>query len=172
MAKAPKKRMDGIEDVKSRDDALYPKTKKQLNRPLTDMKSKFIELYVTNHDDRPLKELWIEAGHSPNNAGHSVRIWMRENHKRVTKHIHERIGGHVVFAINGIVELAKTARNESVKLKALQDIMGRAGFDKALEIITSEKKAGDLTNEDLEKEIQSMMDKSDKTIEEDKVPCH
>lgn len=153
----------------TRDTILDPIAKKKRDTKLTEKKEKFLELYIEHADDPA--GCWVSAGHSPNNAGHESRRWLRDNYKKVQDRIYDKIGGHVPFAIAGIVELAKTARQESVKLKCYQDILSRAGYDKALEIITTEKKAADMSAEDIEKELDILISKAN-TQTEEKGQCH
>jgi hypothetical protein len=92
---------------------------------------------------------------------------VRDNWELVELLIKNKIGSHVPFALNGIVELAANAKQESVKLKALQDILFRAGYDAPMRIETTEVQAGDMTNTELDNELTKLLSRVNK--EADKV---
>lgn len=112
----------------------------------------FLEYYVESGDH---KQAWLDAGYSPSNIATAMGK-IRDNWRLVEKLIRNRIGSHVPFALNGVVELAMNAKQESVRLKALQDILFRAGYDAALQIETSEK-VSDLDNAELENELTRLL---------------
>ena len=113
----------------------------------------FLELYVEGGD--PAKA-WIGAGYSPSNTPIAMRT-IRDNFKLVEKLITNKIGRHVPFAVNGVIELATNAKNDAVKLKALQDILFRAGYDRPMEIVTSEKTADEMSNTELDTELTRLL---------------
>jgi len=126
---------------------------------------RFIELYVEtgNHI-----QSWKDAGYSESGIGSAMNT-LRNNHKLVEKMIGLRVGRHVPAALNTIVDLMEHARNDSVKLKAAQDVLYRAGYDRPMEIITTEKKVDELDNKALDDELQRLLarvnDKADKQKE-------
>ena len=129
--------------LKATDDDFSTKTMKFIS---------FLEMYVECGDH---KKAWLDSGYSASNLP-SAMGKIRDNWRLVEKLIRNRIGSHVPFALNGVVELAMNAKQESVRLKALQDILFRAGYDAALQIETSEK-VSDLDNADLENELTRLL---------------
>lgn len=114
---------------------------------------KFLDLYVETGN---AKASWVEAGYAEVTVNQAMSK-IRDNWRLVEKLIRDRIGSHVPMALNGIVELAMNAKNDSVKLKALQDVMYRAGYDRPLEIITGEMDVEKLPNKDLDAELTAML---------------
>lgn len=113
----------------------------------------FLELYVENGDP---KQSWLDAGFSASTQMTAMRH-IRDNFKLVEKLITNKIGRHVPFAVNGVIELATNAKNDAVKLKALQDILYRAGYDRPMEIVTSEKTADEMSNKELDDELTRLL---------------
>jgi hypothetical protein len=79
--------------------------------------------------------------------------------------VKERIGAHVPMALTGIIELAQTAKQESIRLKAQQDILYRAGYDKPMEMVVTDKEAKDLKDDELQKELLAILGKPTIDIE-------
>tara|TARA_R110000744_G_scaffold272405_2_gene385379 strand:- start:167 stop:631 length:465 start_codon:yes stop_codon:yes gene_type:complete len=118
----------------------------------------FIERYVESGDKNTS---WVEAGYSELTTNQAMGK-IRDNWRLVEKLIRDRIGSHVPMALNGIVELAMNAKNDSVKLKALQDVMYRAGYDRPLEIITGDMDVEKLANKDLDMELTALLARANK----------
>jgi hypothetical protein len=76
------------------------------------------------------------------------------------------------MALNGIVELAQNASNDSVKLKALQDVMYRAGYDRPLEIVTGEMDVQKLANKDLDMELTALLARANKQALDNDTTTH
>ena len=116
----------------------------------------FVAYYVESGNAR---EAWTQAGYSPNSAG-SAMSRLRDNWRLVESMVKERIGAHVPMALSGIIELAQTAKQESIRLKAQQDILYRAGYDKPMEMIVTDKDAKDLKDDELQKELLAILGKN------------
>lgn len=116
----------------------------------------FVAYYVESGNAR---EAWVQAGYSPNSAG-SAMARLRDNWRLVESMVKERIGAHVPMALSGIIELAQTAKQESIRLKAQQDILYRAGYDKPMEMIVTDKDAKDLKDDELQKELLAILGKN------------
>ena len=123
---------------------------------------KFLELYVETGDKNAA---WLEAGYAKGGIRSAGNI-IRENMRLVEKLIRNRIGSHVPLALNGVLELATGAKQESVRLKALQDILYRAGYDRPVEIVTSEKDVNALDNKELEDELTTLLARANKEAEQ------
>lgn len=123
---------------------------------------KFLEGYVATGDK---KTAWIEAGYAPGGLRSASNI-LRENARLVEKLIRNRIGDHVPLALDGVLNLAMNAKQESVRLKALQDILYRAGYDKPIEIVTSEKEASELDNKALDDELTKLLARANREAEQ------
>lgn len=113
----------------------------------------FLQLYVESGD---AKQAWLDVGNSTSTQ-HLAMQRIRENWRLVEELVRLRIGRHVPFALNGIVELATTAKQEAVRLKALQDILFRAGYDAPMKIETMEKEAKDMSNRELDAELTRLL---------------
>ena len=118
----------------------------------------FLDAYVETGDKN---KSWIDAGYSEKTTNQAMSL-IRDNWRLVEKLIRDRIGSHVPMALNGIVELAMNAKNDSVKLKALQDVMYRAGYDRPLEIVTGEMDVQKLANKDLDMELTALLARANK----------
>ena len=116
----------------------------------------FVAYYVESGNAR---ESWTKAGYSPNSAG-SAMSRLRDNWRLVESMVKERIGAHVPMALTGIIELAQTAKQESIRLKAQQDILYRAGYDKPMEMVLTDKDAKDLKDDELQKELLAILGKN------------
>jgi len=121
-----------------------------------DQRLQFFDLYINSGDAR---SAWIAAGYSTSNAGKAMSL-IRDNWRVIEKMIRTRIGTHVPMALNGIIQLAQEAKQESVRLKALQDILSRAGYDGVMKIEHTDKAADELNNSELEQELQKLLKRS------------
>lgn len=115
---------------------------------------RYLELYIEYNGDN--QRAWEEAGFSMTTVNLSMRK-VRDNWRLVEKLIRNKIGSHVPMALAGVVDLAENAKQESVRLKALQDILYRAGYDRPMEIVTTEKQAEDLSNKELDDELTRLL---------------
>lgn len=116
----------------------------------------FVAYYVESGNAR---QAWTQAGYSPNSAGTAMSR-LRDNWRLVESMVKERIGAHVPMALTGIIELAQTAKQESIRLKAQQDILYRAGYDKPMEMVVTDKEAKDLKDEELQNELLAILNKN------------
>ena len=130
--------------LKATDKDFSPKSEKLIT---------FLELYVEYDGDN--KKAWADAGYTSNVKGSMSKI--RENWRLVKKLMDDKIGSHVPMALAGIVNIAENAKNDSVKLKALQDLLSRAGYDKPIEIVTQDKDAHELDNKSLDEELTKLI---------------
>ena len=126
----------------------------------------FVANYVESGNAR---QSWTQAGYSPKSAGTAMSR-LRDNWRLVESMVKERIGSHVPMALTGIIELAQTAKQESIRLKAQQDILYRAGYDKPMEMVVTDKEAKDLKDDELQKELLMILNKNpviDAEVEEE-----
>ena len=125
---------------------------------MTAQKLEFLEHYVENGGNA--KAAWLEAGFAESTCKQAMQI-VRQHWQDVEILIRKRVGSHVPMALAGVVELAKNAKQDSVRLKALQDILSRAGYDKPQELVVTEKKAEELDNTELEEELLRLLKERD-----------
>jgi phage terminase small subunit len=123
---------------------------------IPEQRLKFLEEYVQCGDP---KKAWVQAGYAESSTNMALTT-IRANWRIVEKLIRTRIGSHVPFALSGIIELAQNAKQESVRLKALQDILFRAGYDAAMKIEHSEKSAQEMNHSEIENELQRLLKRS------------
>ena len=116
----------------------------------------FVAQYVEHGD---AKLAWVEAGYSENTTNLAMSK-LRDNWRIVESMVKERIGRHVPMALSGIIELAQTAKQESIRLKAQQDILFRAGYDKAMEMVVTDKDTKEMKDEELQKELLTLLGKN------------
>lgn len=121
-----------------------------------DQRLQFLEHYIELGDAH---QAWIAAGYSSTSKARAM-LTIRDNWRIVEKLIRNRIGTHVPMALNGLIQLAQNAKQESVRLKALQDILSRAGYDSVLQIEHSEKDAQSMNNAELDQELQRLLKRS------------
>ena len=124
-----------------------------------DVNENFLQFVAYYVESGSAREAWVQAGYSPNSAG-SAMSRLRDNWRLVESMVKERIGAHVPMALSGIIELAQTAKQESIRLKAQQDILYRAGYDKPMEMIVTDKDAKDLKDDELQKELLAILGKN------------
>lgn len=118
---------------------------------------RFIELYLEYKGDH--KKAWVDAGYSESGLPRAMKT-LRDNFSMVNKLVYQRIGNHVPLALEGIVELAVNAKQESIRLKACQDILSRAGYDAAMKLETTVTETKDMKDEELTKELKELLGKS------------
>ena len=115
----------------------------------------FLEEYVENGGDH-LAAAKTAGYANPKQA----KKLLRDNWEAVQDLVMNKIGGHVPFAIEGIVRLAQNAKNESVRLKACQDLLGRAGYDQAIKIESKVVDATEMEDGALENELLELLKKA------------
>lgn len=124
--------------------------------------STFIDLYIDYDGDH--KRAWIDAGYAESGVGSAMNK-LRQHWDVVERRIVEKIGRQVPQALAVIVDLMENARTESIKLKAAQDILGRAGYDQASKIEFTEKSAEELSREELRDELRVLLARAQATGE-------
>jgi hypothetical protein len=124
--------------------------------------SKFIDLYIEYDGNHQLA--WTDAGYSESTRNKAMHT-LRKHWDIVQKRIVEKIGTQVPKALAMVVHLMENGKNESIRLKAAQDILGRAGYDQASKIELTDKKAEDLTRDELTKELQELMNRAQETVD-------
>lgn len=125
-----------------------------IKKKMSEERVNFLNLYVEYGGDA--KRAWTEAGFSPTTVKRAMVV-VREEWDTVQRLMHMRIGTHVPMALEGIVQIAKHGKQESVRLKALQDILARAGYDKAQEVVITDKPTDELDNKELEAELLRLL---------------
>ena len=133
------------------------KLKKEYNED-NERLNKFIDLYIDYDGDNT--RAWVDAGYAESGKSGSMAK-LRQHGDVVERRIVERIGSHVPKALAVVMDLMENASQASVRLKAAQDILGRAGYDQASKIEFTEKKAEDLTGEELKSELKELLARAD-----------
>lgn len=126
-------------------------------KPDNERLDKFIDLYLEYDGDA--QQAWVDAGYSEGTKRKAMTK-VRDNWKMVEARIVAKIGSHVPFALGVVYDLAKNAKGESVKLKAAQDLLGRAGFDQASKIEVSNSDPEKMDKDSLRKELTDLMAKA------------
>ena len=115
----------------------------------------FLEEYVDNGGDH------IAAAETAGYANTAqAKKLLRENWESVQDLVMNKIGGHVPFAIEGIVNLAKNAQSETVRLNALKDLLSRAGYDGTIKIESKVEQVEDMKDDALEAELLELIKKA------------
>ena len=126
----------------------------------TERLDKFIDLYLDYEGDNV--RAWLDAGYAESTKSSSMAK-LRKHWDIVQARIVERIGSHVPEALSVVLDLMRNARSETIRLKSAQDIMGRAGYDQASKIELSDKKAEDLNQDELKRELEALMSRATAT---------
>ena len=118
----------------------------------------FLDFVMRYVETGNASQSWIDAGYSQNSKGRAMSR-LRDNWRLVEKFIKDRIGGHVPMALNGIITLAENAKQESIRLKAQQDILYRAGYDTPVAFVVEDKDASNLKDAELKDELARLLSK-------------
>ena len=118
---------------------------------------KFIDLYIEYEGDN--NRAWVDAGFAESSQSHSMSK-LRKHWDEVQKRIVQRMGAHVPKALAMVVHLMENAKNDSVRLKAAQDLLGRAGYDQASRIELTDKKVEELSKDELRDELSELLAKA------------
>ena len=118
----------------------------------------FLEFVMGYVETGSAPSAWVAAGYSENTKGRAMSR-LRDNWRLVEKVIKDRIGNHVPMALNGIIQLAQDAKQESIRLKAQQDILYRAGYDKPVEFVVEDKETRDMKDNELKDELARLLNK-------------
>tara|TARA_R110002020_G_scaffold287099_1_gene502598 strand:- start:39673 stop:40104 length:432 start_codon:yes stop_codon:yes gene_type:complete len=134
--------------------ATVGKLKVPYNKGDNERLDKFIDLYIDYDGDNV--QAWKDAGYSESNTNASMAK-LRQHWDVVQARIVEKMGRQVPQALAVVVDLMMNARNDSIRLKAAQDLLGRAGYDQASKIELTEKKAEDMDHDALREELTTLM---------------
>lgn len=130
-------------------------------RPLSERDAKFLELITSpaySRDNDGLRRAYVDAGWSDGKGAMSnARSKLRDLNEHIQLRIHEKIGSHVPWALNELVELAKNTKNDLVKMKVLLEIMNRAGYTTPITIEHIKDDPRDMTAEQIRKEILQIL---------------
>jgi hypothetical protein len=118
-----------------------------------------LDMYCEGLSNGLTKEhAYTNAGYSPNSARKNASAYHRANHEYIQAYLAEHIGSHAPTALNVILQIMNSESEKGgIRLKAAQDILDRAGFSakQKVELTTTDPK--DLTTEDIQKQIQSLL---------------
>lgn len=131
-------------------------------RPDNERLDKFIDLYLDYEGDHI--RAWKDAGYSSTTTKGAMAK-LRQHWDVVQSRIVERIGRHVPRALSVVIDIMENASQASIRLKAAQDILGRAGYDQASKIELTEKKAEDMGQDELRNELAILMKRANKESE-------
>ena len=135
-------------------------------KKLNDQEEAFLANLVDprySQDPQGLRRAYVDAGYSDSrSATCNARTKLRELSDHIQLRIHEKIGSHIPWALNELVQLAKTTKNEQVKLKALLNILDRGGYATPIVIEHIKDDPKDMTREQLRKEVEMLVRKMSK----------
>lgn len=100
-----------------------------MDKSLTDKQQAFIENFVVFGDH--IKAATLAGYKSPEVQGRELR---RKLAGHIEEEVREVIGGHVPMALKTVAELAESAEQPAVRLKASSEILSRAGLDAAQKV--------------------------------------
>ena len=130
-------------------------------RPLNDREDKFVDNYLDRNYRGELVRAYIDGGFSDGpKAGSNARQKLRDLRQHVIERMHMQIGIHVPWAFAELVDLAVSTKNEQVKLKCLQDILSRAGFDHPISFESKSDQPSDMSAKDIATELARLLQKA------------
>ena len=132
---------------------------KKVDEEYNEHSEQFLDFVLRYVETGHAPSAWTDAGFSDNTKNRAMSR-LRDNWRLVEKVIKDRIGTHVPMALNGIITLAQHAKQESIRLKAQQDILYRAGYDKPVEFVVEDKDATDLKDQELKDELARLLGNS------------
>lgn len=133
-------------------------------KKLNEREEAFLENVFNPDYNGDLVQAYIDAGYDDGpSAKNNCRKKFRELGEHITLRSFDRFSTHIPWAINELVTLIMTTKNDNVKLKALQDLMDRAGL-KTPTVIQHEDKTDPraMTSQEVAREIASLLNKANR----------
>lgn len=133
--------------------------KQKRMKELNEKEDRFVDLFIGTGD---MFYAYSNSGYSC--EGRGWRANARKKHTALRDHIeqrmHQRISHAVPWSFNEMMKLAKVTKNETLKFKILQDIMGRAGYDQPKIIEHRADAPEDMESKDIAEEIRDLIEKT------------
>jgi adenosylmethionine-8-amino-7-oxononanoate aminotransferase len=120
-----------------------------------EQQAEFIRLYVGSEYAGNASACAIKAGYSEATSKQKGYQLKRKFAEVIKEETVKLIGDSATLGLAGIIELARTATNQNVKLQACKDLLDRAGFGSIsqIEISGMDKK----TDKELEAELEMLL---------------
>jgi len=93
-----------------------------------DMQAEFIRLYTASEWAGNSTQCAIRAGYSQDTATQKGYALKRKFASKIAEETKKLIGDSATLGLAGVIELAKNASNQQVRLQACKDLLDRAGF--------------------------------------------
>lgn len=133
-------------------------------KTLNDQEERFINNLLNpayGRDRDGLRQAYVDAGYKDcASALPNAHQKSRDLHDHIVLRMNDRISCHVPWAFDKMVELAETAKNETVKLKALESILTRAGYNAPIVIENHSSDPKEMPREQIAKEIKMLLERS------------
>ena len=118
-----------------------------------DQQAEFIRLFVGSQWAGNATKCAIGAGYSEATAKQKGYALKRKFADKIKDETVRLIGDSATLGLAGVLDIAKNATNESVKLQACKDLLDRAGFNaiNQIEISGMDKKSDEELKEELDR---------------------
>lgn len=116
-----------------------------------DQQAEFIRLFVGSEWAGNAAQCAIQAGYSAATAKQKGYQLKRKFSEKIKEETIKLIGDSATLGLAGVLDIAKNATNESVKLQACKDLLDRAGFNaiNQIEVSGIDKKSDEELKEEL-----------------------
>ena len=134
-----------------------PSNPKLLDASLTEKEESFMLNLVDNKMEP--HEAFKAAGYKDgdtNSIQYRSKRLQRHLWLHIEKRISEKVGETANLALNVVEELLRSGESENVRLNAARDILSRAGYDATQKSETTIKEVSELSDEELDKQIEQL----------------
>tara|TARA_R110000824_G_scaffold401520_1_gene612758 strand:- start:4110 stop:4556 length:447 start_codon:yes stop_codon:yes gene_type:complete len=133
----------------------YPTGDKPFPGPLTEKEASFV-MGLVDQKMEP-EDAFMAAGYSNDKEKkHRSRRLQRFLWLHIEDRIKQRVSETATLALNVLEDLMRSGESENVRLNAARDILSRAGYDATQRSETTIKEVADLTDEELDTQIQQL----------------
>ena len=131
-----------------------PSEPKPFPGPLTEKEA----AYVLNLVDNKLEpeEAFRAAGYSKDQSKHRSKRLQRHLWLHIEDRIKKRVSETALLSLNVLEDLMRHGESENVKLNAARDILSRAGYDATQRQETTIKEVSELSDEELDRQINKL----------------
>lgn len=136
-------------------------------KKLNEREEQFLSNFFDPDYNGDVVKAYIDAGYDDGpSAKSNSRKKLRDLTEHITLRAFDRIGTHVPWALNELVNLIKKTKNDNVKLRAIQDILDRSGLNRPT-VIQHEDKSDPkaMTSQEVAHEIASLLNKANRAPE-------
>ena len=131
-----------------------PSTPTPFPGPLTEKEAAYVLNLVDNKMEP--EEAFRAAGYSKDQSKHRAKRLQRHLWLHIEDRVKQRVGETATLALNTLEELMRNAESENVKLNAARDILSRAGYDATQRRETTIKEVSELSDEELDRQIEKL----------------